>query len=339
MSFTKSNCDTYFADTVILAWIAFAKAELGFAVFADKSIRTATLVGARSAVLAHAGILARRVRAAVVQILVAQQATPAGLASTFPGLMAGAVHAARIAFALRAIAAGPAVSAATFARKFAQAVFRVTAVGADWLRAKRSGPAVQTLHFSLSVASVVTERVVARLAQTIALVAIVVRGTDHLIRVQQHGVIRSMKLFDRGRLHLQISLGGQSSDQSFGLQWLLTVAVVVFVPRFDDQREHAGPTEVERHLNRIGESGHLNFRTSQIDAVVAQHRSEQLAESARRVQTDFGLELLDANAKERFARFVTAIALLTVAATGTVGQSSAVVFKRAQVQMEHSHLM
>jgi len=74
------------------------------------------------------------------------------------------------------------------------------------------------------------------------------------------------------------------------------------MPSFDDQREHAWPAKVKWNAYWIRKAGIAHNFTVQFNAVVAQYGSQQLAESATRVQIDSLLVLFDAHAKECFAR-------------------------------------
>lgn len=87
----------------------------------------AVLVG--RGVLAGATVLARLVGAAVVEVLVAEDAAPVGVADALPArAVTVAVLAARIGGALVAEIAAPAVPALALARDVAVAVHRVTAL-------------------------------------------------------------------------------------------------------------------------------------------------------------------------------------------------------------------
>lgn len=105
---------TDIASAIILAGatvetrMVSAVVDLSLAVGARKARRTAARVGALAGVEAGASVATGLVIGAVVEVLVAEQAAPAFVAQAFPGLLAGAVQAARVSLALVAEAPFPA---------------------------------------------------------------------------------------------------------------------------------------------------------------------------------------------------------------------------------------
>lgn len=75
-------------------------ADSGLAICSDVAGRTLASVRTLSGVEASSSILTRFVVGAEVQILIAEQSTPAFVAEALPGLLAGPVYASRIGFTL-----------------------------------------------------------------------------------------------------------------------------------------------------------------------------------------------------------------------------------------------
>lgn len=97
-----------------------------------EAVRTRAQVVVRRGVEARAAVLARLVGTAVVEVLVAEDTAPVGVADALPArAVAVAVLAARIGRALVAQVAAPAVSALALVAVLAEAVHRVAALLAD----------------------------------------------------------------------------------------------------------------------------------------------------------------------------------------------------------------
>lgn len=97
---TGLSCATYHANTAVEASDHVAVVVGQLAVGAGKLGRARASVRALARVEASAAVLARLVVRAVVEVLVAEQAAPSFVAVALPGLLTGAVKAARIAYAL-----------------------------------------------------------------------------------------------------------------------------------------------------------------------------------------------------------------------------------------------
>lgn len=133
------------AAASVLAGAGFAFVDLNLAV--GTSVPRAA--GARVAALAGVGaggrILAGLVMGAVVEILIAEESTPPFLAVALPGLLAGAMQAARVSDALVTIAPLPAHSAFAFSGPVTKSVLLVAAGQTDCLSAVLALPALITL--------------------------------------------------------------------------------------------------------------------------------------------------------------------------------------------------
>lgn len=79
-----------------------AAVDFDVAVRAGESCRTRARVRASAGVEARSVVVARSMIGAVVEVLVAEEATPALVAEALPGLATRAVHATRMALALAA---------------------------------------------------------------------------------------------------------------------------------------------------------------------------------------------------------------------------------------------
>jgi len=93
---------------------------------AKESWRAGASVRALAGVETGGAVLTGLVVGAVVEVLVAPQSTPSGLAVALVGLGAGSVHASRIAHAFVAILAGPTGATFAFSWFLAFAMFGVT---------------------------------------------------------------------------------------------------------------------------------------------------------------------------------------------------------------------
>lgn len=111
----------------------------------DPRVTGWALAGIRtlSGIEAGSTVLARFVVRAEVQILIAEQSTPAFIAETLPRFLAGSVHASRIGLALVAQSAFPAGLAYAFVRLGAVAVLLVAARSTAGFCAVISLPASQ----------------------------------------------------------------------------------------------------------------------------------------------------------------------------------------------------
>ena len=188
----------------------------------------------------------------VGQILIAEKAAPVRLTLAFPRLTTFAVHTARIAFALRTVRSGPAVFALALARLSAVAVFSRAPFRADRFRTEFTGPAGQTLAFAGDRrTSVVTERIVARLAQNGTVLAVVVRVAKHTVRVDEFGVVGALVLVGGYWIHFLDAAGRITDDQFLARLVRARVVGVGLMPGLDDNGEHAGPAEVERKTDRV----------------------------------------------------------------------------------------
>lgn len=95
------------ANTSIQAWHRGAVADAGFAVGVRVTRRTLAGVRALACVEAGSSVLAWFVVRAKVQILIAEQTTPAFVAKALPRFLAGSVHASRVGFAFVAKSSFP----------------------------------------------------------------------------------------------------------------------------------------------------------------------------------------------------------------------------------------
>lgn len=120
---------------------------------------------------------------AIVEILVTQKAAPALVADAVVRLVAGAVHAAWISYALFARGALPAKAAVALIGSGAVALILVATGETDWLLAVLALPAGQTEHLTLLRAGEMAIDIVAWPAQNVALFAVVVWLTGHSIGV------------------------------------------------------------------------------------------------------------------------------------------------------------
>lgn len=99
----------YLTRSSVEAGLMGAVVYLALAVSAREARGTVARVRALARVEARAVVSARPVVGAVVEVLVAEQSTPALVAQAVPGLLAGAVEAAGVALALVAQRALPSV--------------------------------------------------------------------------------------------------------------------------------------------------------------------------------------------------------------------------------------
>lgn len=170
---------------------------------------------------------------AVVQILIAPQTAPSGIAFALPRLGAGSVLATWITFAFVTFVSGPARATFAFSWLGTFAMFSVTTWCAYRFGAVVSffalvfGPAFKADLVSLSIAFVMAELVVSGAAQGVAVVAEIVGRTNHPVLVLELGVALHVGPSGPAFARVQLLLLGNTADQSI-------FSFVIFMPSFDD---------------------------------------------------------------------------------------------------------
>lgn len=165
--------------------IAITLAELQLTVHTSVAWATGAGVAPMAAVGTRRSILARGVVSAVIEILVTEQTSPALVTGTLPGDAAGAVATAIVGDTFVAQAALPTWTAEALCWLAAVAVLFMTARKTDRLITVFPRPTRQAGQAAVWLAHVVSEEVIALLAQAGTVVSIVVVTADDPVGVTQ----------------------------------------------------------------------------------------------------------------------------------------------------------
>lgn len=165
--------------------VAVTLAEFQLAVHTGVARAAGAGVTPLPAVGARRSILARGVVGAVVEVLVTEQTSPALITGTLPGGAAGAMTTAIVGDTFIAQAALPTWTAETLCWLAAIAILFMTARKTDRLIAVFPSPTGQAGQAAIWLAHVVSEEVIALLAQAGTVIPIVVVTADDAVRVAQ----------------------------------------------------------------------------------------------------------------------------------------------------------
>lgn len=116
---------------------------------------------------------------AVVEIFVAELATPVGLTEALPGLVTGAMDAPWVWDAFVTVQALPAVLAPAVTWEFARPMLGTTALSANSFVTFRAHPAFHTSFVAILVTGIVSKEVISGSAELVAAKAIVIVITGH----------------------------------------------------------------------------------------------------------------------------------------------------------------
>lgn len=234
---------------------------------------------------------------AVVQVLVAEEAPPAFLAVTLPGLLTGTMETAWVSDTLIAVTALPANSALALPWLVTISVLLVTPWQTDGFSAVLAFPArVAHLLPSLS-AGEVAKGIIPGSAEHRATFSVVVFITHKTVRVAEVCAAATVKVLRPLFPHSQVPLRGQAADEPF---WVFCCKVIgrICVEGFNDQREGSWPGEAEGESDGVAKGGVDACAVGQAEGVDPQHRRDGAAVGAGRLWGHAGLVVLEAYAEE-----------------------------------------
>lgn len=234
---------------------------------------------------------------AVVQILVAEEAPPAFLAVTLPGLLAGTMETAWVSDAFITVAALPANSALAFPRFVTISMLVITAWQTNGVSAVLAFPA-RVAHLLPSLpAGEVAKGIIPRSAEHGAAFSVVVFITHKPVRVAEVCAAATVKVLRPLFSHSEVPLRGQAADESF---WVFCCEVIrrICVEGFNDQREGTWPGESEGESDGVAEGGVDACAIRQAEGVDTQHWRDRTAVGAGWLRGHAGLVMLEAYAKE-----------------------------------------
>lgn len=135
-----AECSRVLAGSAVLTWVVGAVIKFPFAVRSCKPRRATASVRTLSGVKASAAMPAWFVIGAVIQILVAKQASPSFITEAVPRLLARTVEATRVPLTLVTQATFPSTVAQAFVGLVAVSMLFVTSRQTAWFRAVISLP-------------------------------------------------------------------------------------------------------------------------------------------------------------------------------------------------------
>lgn len=238
---------------------------------------------------------------AVIEIFVAQLATPVGLTETLPGLDAGAVHTPRVWDALVAVQALPAILAPAVTRNFARSMLGTTALSANSFVALGAHPAFHARFVAILVTGIVSKEVISGPAKLIAAKAIVVVITGHtdlVLKVDNSRVLLQCLPLPAGVDHARMRC---LFNDAVRLN-----SVVTGIPRLHQQSVGPRPGETERQDDAIAV---VAVARLEVEGVAPDDRRRPRAEAAGPPGRDAGLILLEAYFEVRVTLVAGALAV------------------------------
>lgn len=193
------------------------------------------------------------------------------------------------------VAALPTGTTDALSRLVAISILFSTSRQTDGLGAVLAGPAGQAGQAAVRLADVVSEAVVAALAETGTALAVVVLAADHSVGVTQLGQRAALHVLRPVLAHRQRPLDRHLADEPVlrGRPGAFRQVVGGRVPGLDDEREGPRPREVKGQLNGAVKS----LCILDAEGVYSQNRGDDAAESAG-ARGDHCLKMLQTNAKE-----------------------------------------
>lgn len=205
------------AASTILARVGVTFIDFNLTVGACVPRSARTSVAPLTSVGACGTILTRLVVGAVVQVLVAEKATPAFLAVALPRLLTGTMKAAWVSDALITISPLPTHSAFAFPRFVAKAVLLIASRQTNRLSAVLAFPAWVADFLATLSASEVTKGIVPGAAEDRAAFSVVVLIAHEAIGVLEVSTAAAVQVLRPLFTHRQVPLGGQAADEALGV--------------------------------------------------------------------------------------------------------------------------
>lgn len=202
------------AASTILARVGITFIDFNLTIGACVARSARTSVAPLTSIGACGTILAGLVVGAVVQVLVAEKATPAFLAVALPWLLTGTMKAAWVSDALITVSPLPAHSAFAFPRLVAKAVLLVTSRQTNRLSAVLAFPAWVADFLATLSTGEVTKGIVPGAAEDRAAFSIVVLITHKTVGVLEVSAAAAVQVLGPLLTHCQVSLGGQAADEA-----------------------------------------------------------------------------------------------------------------------------
>lgn len=305
-------------------------------VLARVSFRTSTIIFIRLRVHAGSTIDTRMMRAAVVQIFIAQEAAPVLLTSALPGHNTGPMQTTRIRKTLVTELPLPAVVALAFSRHRTASMNQITALLADRCPTVLSHPAVKTHNISRWIAAVMAEIVISWATLFVALTPIVILITSDPNAVLNVG--RDARVPDGLPVVARIyhACVNVPFDQIF---FTVVLSGVIQVPGFKDECVGSRPGEVKRDddLSHVARFAGVVFCGLKRKYISTKNVSRSRAEGALPSGGDFRLVLLQTHFKVSIALVPHAALVLRVpraVATFPVPQLTVYIFYSNQLQLK-----
>lgn len=152
------------ATASVVAGPAITLSDLGVTVDPSEARQAGAGVAALTRVHARGAVGTGPVVRAVIQILVAEDSSPAFFAGALPRLFTGTMFTGRMEFTHITKEALPALSAFAFSRHSAVSISLIASIKTDWFLAVFSLPSRETGYLTVRLAGVVAKMVVSRCA-------------------------------------------------------------------------------------------------------------------------------------------------------------------------------
>lgn len=217
-----------------------------FTVLSRVTFWTGTLIFVRAGVATRPSIQTRRASATVVEIFIAELATPVGFTETLPWFIAGTMDTAWVWNALIAVLALPAILTPALSRNLAGPMFRATTLTTDGFVAVKTRPAFQASFVAILITGVVPKEVISWSTKLVAAKAIVVFVTsdpDLVLKVSYTCVLLQRLPLAAWVDHTRV--------RCFLYNAIRINTVVTVIPGLNKQRVGSRPSKTEREYNPV----------------------------------------------------------------------------------------
>lgn len=237
---TLKSRRSFKAASSIVARIRKAGMFRNFTVLSRVPLWAGTLILVRAGVAAGTSVQTRWVSPTIVQIFIAELATPVGLTEALPRFVASAMDTARVRNALIAVLALPSVLTPALSRNFARPVFGATTLTTDGFVAFEAHPAFQTSFVAILITGVVSKEVVpwpAKLVAAKAIIMLITRDSNLVLKMSNTRILLQGLPLPAGVDHSRV--------RSFFDNVISVNTVVTVIPGFHQQRVRSRPGEAE----------------------------------------------------------------------------------------------
>lgn len=225
------------------AGVAGALIALDLTVGTGESWPTVAGVAPLSSVGAAGAVSAWLMVGTVVQVLIAEEATPALLTGALKRLRAGSMQTTWISHTLIAKATLPSHAALTFSGHFTETVRLTASRKTDWFSAILALPASQAEAPSFIVTDVMAKGVISRTAVIRTAVAIIMLITGDMIGVAQFTLLAQVNVLRPVLPNGQAPASGQSTDEIVRI--FSGFLCCKCAPGLNNKRENSRPFEVK----------------------------------------------------------------------------------------------